>query len=163
MAHGSMIQKSIARITPWLIILALLLLILGCGGGTGENMQAKGGLGSPVVIGPPETPTPSDTTPPPGTPVYSVTLAWDPPTTNVDGSPLTNLAGYWLYYGISSGVFTSNVDIGNVTSYTVPNLPYGTYYFAVKAYNSSSNFSDYSAPTYGLCVNVSATPTICPY
>jgi chitodextrinase len=99
-------------------------------------------------------------TPPPT--VYSVTLAWDAPTTNVDGSPLTNLAGYWLYYGTSSGVFTTNVNIGNVATYTVSNLSYGTYYFAVKAYNSNNNFSDYSAPTYGLCVNVSATPTVCP-
>jgi chitodextrinase len=98
-------------------------------------------------------------TPPP--PVYSVPLAWDAPTTNVDGSPLTNLAGYWLYYGTSSGVFTTNINIGNVTTYTISNLPYGTYYFAIKAYNSTNNFSDYSSPTYGLCVNVDATPSVC--
>jgi len=98
-------------------------------------------------------------TPPP--PVYSVTLAWDAPTTNIDGSPLTNLAGYWLYYGTSSGVFTTNINIGNVITYTISNLPYGTYYFAVKAYNSTNNYSDYSSPTYGLCVNVDATPSVC--
>jgi chitodextrinase len=102
------------------------------------------------------------TTVTPPLPVYSVTLAWDAPTTNVDGSPLTNLAGYWLYYGTSSGVFTTNVNIGNATTYTISNLPYGTYYFSVKAYNSNNNFSDYSAPAFGLCVNASATPTICP-
>ena len=100
-------------------------------------------------------------TPPP--PVYSVTLAWDAPTTNVDGSPLTNLAGYWLYYGTTSGVFTTNINIGNVTTYTIANLPYGTYYFAVKAYNSANNFSEYSSPTYGLCVNVDAIPIPCPW
>jgi len=100
-------------------------------------------------------------TPPPQ--VYSVTLAWDAPTTNVDGSPLTNLAGYWLYYGTASGVFTTNINIGNVTTYTISNLPYGTYYFAVKAYNSTNNYSDYSSPTYGLCVNVDATPSVCIY
>jgi hypothetical protein len=27
------------------------------------------------------------------------TLSWDPPTTNVDGTPLTDLAGYKVYYG----------------------------------------------------------------
>ena len=28
-----------------------------------------------------------------------VTLSWDPPTTNADGTPLTDLAGYKVYYG----------------------------------------------------------------
>ena len=69
-----------------------------------------------------------------------VTLAWDPNTES-------NLAGYEVSYGTQSGVYSTIVDVGNVTS--VPfTLPSGiVYYFAVKAYNSESprQYSPYSA------------------
>src|SRR3972149_2470938 len=72
-------------------------------------------------------------------------MTWDPPTTNTDGTPLTDLAGYKIYYGTTSGNYTSNIDAGNVTSYTLTNLTNNvTYYFAVTAYNTSANESDYS-------------------
>ncbi len=75
---------------------------------------------------------------------YDVTLSWDPPTTNADGTPLTDLAGYKVYYGNASGNYTSNLDVGNVTTYTVTGLQPGTYYFAVTAYDTSGNESDFS-------------------
>ena len=71
-------------------------------------------------------------------------LTWDAPTTNADGTPLTDLAGYKIYYGTSSGSYTTTVDAGNVTTYNVPALPSGTYYFAVTAVDTSGNESDYS-------------------
>ena len=75
----------------------------------------------------------------------NVTLSWIPPTTKADGTPLTDLAGYKIYYGLSSGNYTQNIDIGNVTSYTVTNLSTGTaYYFATTAYDTSSNESSFS-------------------
>ena len=52
----------------------------------------------------------------------NVTLSWIPPTTNADGTPLTDLAGYKIYFGVSSKNYTQNIDVGNVTSYTVTNL-----------------------------------------
>lgn len=73
-----------------------------------------------------------------------VTLTWDSPTTNADGTPLEDLAGYKIYYGISEGNYTASMDAGNVTTYTVSNLSSGTYYFAVIAYDISGNESDYS-------------------
>ncbi len=33
----------------------------------------------------------------------TATLSWTPPTQNTDGSPLTDLAGYRVYWGTSSG------------------------------------------------------------
>ena len=39
------------------------------------------------------------------------------PSINEDGTPLTDLAGYKIYYGTASGNYTNNVDAGNVTSY----------------------------------------------
>ena len=44
-------------------------------------------------------------------PIGSATLTWDPPITNVDATPLTDLGGYKLYYGTGSGSYTVNVNI----------------------------------------------------
>ena len=58
---------------------------------------------------------------------------------------MTDLAGYKIYYGTSSGNYRQNVNANNVTTYTVPNLTDGlTYYFAVTAYDTSMNESGYS-------------------
>ena len=73
------------------------------------------------------------------------TLAWDAPTTNADGTPLTDLAGFKIYYGASSGNYSQNINVGNVTTYTVDNLTEGlTYYFATTAYDTAGNESKYS-------------------
>src|SRR3989442_13414115 len=67
-----------------------------------------------------------------------VTLAWDPNTE-------TDLAGYKLYYGLSSGSYQFSVDVGNVTSYTLSGLlDGGIYYFAATAYNLSLAESGFS-------------------
>jgi hypothetical protein len=68
-----------------------------------------------------------------------------PPTTRADGTALTDLAAYKIYFGISSGNYTQSIDVGNVTSYTVTNLSTGTaYYFATTAYDASNNESSFS-------------------
>ncbi len=73
-------------------------------------------------------------------------LSWDPPTTNADGTPLTDLAGYKVYRGMVSGVYSAiPFDVGNVTSYTFSGLSEGTtYYYAITAYDASGNESAYS-------------------
>lgn len=43
----------------------------------------------------------------------SVQLAWDAPETNIDGTPLQDLAGYRLYHGVASGVYLDRVDVTN--------------------------------------------------
>lgn len=69
----------------------------------------------------------------------SASLSWTPPTRNTDGSTLTNLAGYKIYYGTSSGTLNKTVQISNagVSSYVIENLSPATYYFAVKAYTAA--------------------------
>jgi hypothetical protein len=75
-----------------------------------------------------------------------VRIAWDPPTNNVDGTPLSDLAGYTLHRGISSGIYTWSNNVGNVTTTLVSGLVDGTtYYFAGKSYNIASNYSDFSS------------------
>jgi hypothetical protein len=65
----------------------------------------------------------------------TVTLNWNP-------VPDTDLAGYRVYYGPSSGSYPSSVDVGNTTSATINNLTDCTlYYFAVKAYDQAGNLS----------------------
>ena len=77
----------------------------------------------------------------------SATLSWVAPTTNTDGTALTNLSGYHIYYGYSAGAMTHLITITNtgLTNYVVTNLSAGVWYFAVKAYNSANVDSDLSS------------------
>jgi hypothetical protein len=73
-------------------------------------------------------------------PLQSITLAWDP------SVPSTNVAGYFIYYGASTGSYTNKVDVGLVTSGVISNLVAGTsYYFATTAYAASGLESDFSS------------------
>jgi hypothetical protein len=67
-----------------------------------------------------------------------VTLTWDP-----NSEP--DLAGYEIYYGTASGNYQWNLDVGNVTTYTLTGLETGaTYYAAATAYNTQGLESAYS-------------------
>lgn len=76
----------------------------------------------------------------------SATLSWESPTTNADGTPLKDLAGYKLYFGMTSGQYKDVVDIQdpNITEHTIENLAKGTYYFAVTAIDTNGNESEFS-------------------
>jgi hypothetical protein len=75
----------------------------------------------------------------------SVTLSWNAPSTNEDGTPLNGLGGYKVYYGTRSRTYTATLDIGNLTTYRINNLTDDvTYYIAVTAYDGSGNESEYS-------------------
>jgi hypothetical protein len=76
----------------------------------------------------------------------SALLTWTPPTQNNDGSALTNLAGYRIYWGPSRGRYTSSVTVNNpgLTSYLVDQLTPATWYFALTAVNSAGTESAFS-------------------
>jgi hypothetical protein len=95
----------------------------------------------------------------------SITMAWQPSTTNADGTPCTDLAGYKIYYdtdqsgapyngtGLAQGASPIIVPVSPVSSLADPSNPAfvlsgmvtGTmYYFAVTAYDTSGNESGYS-------------------
>jgi hypothetical protein len=75
-----------------------------------------------------------------------VTLSWVPPTQHVDGTKLTTLAGYQIYYDTVSGQYAYSVSVGSpsITSARIENLAPATWYFAVKAVTSSGTQSDFS-------------------
>lgn len=77
----------------------------------------------------------------------SVTLSWMPPLTNADGSALTTLAGYRIYYGQSSGALSQVILIDNAgaTRWVVGNLSPATYYFAMTSHNTAGVESARSA------------------
>jgi hypothetical protein len=76
----------------------------------------------------------------------STTLSWSAPTQNEDGSTLTDLAGYKIYYGRASGDYSNEIRIDNpsVTTYLVDNLSPDTYFFAATALNSAGIESRFS-------------------
>lgn len=78
----------------------------------------------------------------------STTLSWTAPTLNEDGTTLTDLSGYRIYWGTTPGVYTRSVTINEagLTTYVVENLAPGTYEFVATAFNSVGIESRYSSP-----------------
>ncbi len=62
-----------------------------------------------------------------------------PPTENVDGTALTDLAGVTIFYGPSPADLSQQVQVAatTATSYTITNLPSGTWYFGGVAYTTT--------------------------
>lgn len=89
-------------------------------------------------------------------------LTWEVPNQNVDGSCLTDLSGYRAYRGPAAGNYTdsetvmfnaascSNSGTSNACgtiqtcTYTVNNLPSGSWHFSLQAFNANGDFSGYS-------------------
>jgi|WetSurSiteA1Bulk_404760.scaffolds.fasta_scaffold53714_3 hypothetical protein len=66
-----------------------------------------------------------------------VKLAWD-------HSITPTVTGYKVYMGSATGVYGTPITIGYVTTYTVPNVAPGKYFFAVTAFDAQGNESGYS-------------------
>jgi len=71
-------------------------------------------------------------------------LSWEAPTENEDGSPLTDLAGYKIYWGTQPDEYTNSVTIDNpaVVTYVLENLVPATYYFVATAFNADGTESE---------------------
>ena len=100
-----------------------MFVFLGCGGGGGGG---GGGISSSTYSG-------------------TVSFAWHPPDENTDGTPLTDLTGYKIYYGTSPNNYTYSIDLGYTTVATIEVLSEGMSCFAFTAYNSLGNESNYSS------------------
>jgi hypothetical protein len=65
----------------------------------------------------------------------TATLTWTAPKVNTDGTPVTTLTGYHIFYGTNPGDLTQSVMVSGATttSYEITGLTSGTWYFAVAA------------------------------
>jgi hypothetical protein len=69
----------------------------------------------------------------------SITLRWRGPTTNTNGTPIDDLAGYMIEYGPDPSLLIRSIRIpsSTVNTYTMDNLSPGVWYFAVRAFTSA--------------------------
>ena len=80
----------------------------------------------------------------------SLSLAWD-------ASPDSSVVGYIVEWGESSGSYTDEVDVGNVTTATIDGLADGqTYYVIVRAYTSDGTQSGPSNQAVGVATGSSS-------
>jgi hypothetical protein len=118
---------------------------------SGTPADTDVGLSSSVVI------SVSDGTATTSLPAFSITVAqaltssakvsWRAPTTNVDGTPITALAGFRVLYGNTSGQYDQSLLVSSpsITSVVIEGLASSTtWYFVVKSVATSGVESDYS-------------------
>jgi hypothetical protein len=76
----------------------------------------------------------------------SVTLSWTPPSENEDGSQLSDLSAYRIYWGRAGQRYGPPVTINNpsVTRYVIEGLAPGTYEFVATAVNRAGVESRFS-------------------
>lgn len=119
------------RIAQFAMVALVCIGLTACGGSGGTAAASSSTTGSSAAA--------TD---------KAVTLSWNPPTENSNGTSLTNLAGYTLHYGTTSQDYTGSIEITSPTqtSYVVSdsNFPAGTYYFAISAYNEQQVSSSLS-------------------
>jgi hypothetical protein len=70
-------------------------------------------------------------------------LSWQPPVEREDGTPLTELAGFRVEFGMNPEALDSEVTLDNpgLTSYLVEGLTEGTWYFVVRALDTEGRIS----------------------
>ena len=87
--------------------------------------------------------------------VYATSVSIVPPSTNTDGTPLTELLGYKLYCGTSTGTDTVILDIGDLTRFTLNNwLSSDILYFCVATAYNSGGESGYSNEIMFTCCSI---------
>lgn len=104
------------------VLIGIVILIAGCGGGgggTSATVPANSSAPGTIFFG-------------------SATLSWLPPTANTDGSPLTDLAGYVIYWGKSPYSLKNSVRIHNagLSVYLIEPLEPATWFFSTAAFNA---------------------------
>jgi Putative Ig domain len=77
----------------------------------------------------------------------SATVTWAPPTQNTDGSTLTNLAGYRIYYGRSADTLDRTLVLNSpgLTRHTIAGLSSARWYFSMTSIDGNGNESRRSA------------------
>ena len=107
------------------LLLAFTMALAACGGGAGSDAEAG-----------PDAPASGSTT-----------ITWTKPSTNTDGTPLTDISGYRVVYGTSATALTQSVNVAgaSATSAVLTGLSPGTYFVSVLTVNSTEVASSGSA------------------
>ena len=91
------------------------------------------------------TATEGDSGIPPTSSGNSITLTWQTPERNSDGSVFNDLAGFKVYYGFESGSYTGMRFVKGLTHCVIEDLPGDTtLHLAVTTYDMSGNESAFS-------------------
>ena len=125
-----MVPRTALRAALSALALGLLLAITGCDGSSYVASDASDDRGL----------SHTDST------SQTAIVSWTPPVQRTDGSALTDLAGYRVYYGKGLNSLTQIIDIRNAgqTSQFIDDLDTGTWYFAVTAYTRDGLESEMS-------------------
>jgi hypothetical protein len=132
-------SRRLFALSPWLALTATLTLA-GCGG-DGTSSDSTANIQSVAAQTPTSAPLPTPST-------SNVTLSWMAPTENTNGSALTDLGGYKIYYGTSPKQLDQLVALSNpgLQTYVIDGLAVGVmYYFAVTATATDGTESAQSA------------------
>ncbi|MGB5538958.1 MAG: fibronectin type III domain-containing protein [Gammaproteobacteria bacterium] len=138
-----------------LLVISLATLLGACGGGSGSVAGTTATSSASNTTGTTRTTDSSSSSntsssPSGTTATGAISLSWTAPVARADGTPLSlsEIAGYRVHYGTSSGKYTSHVNItnGSLQSATVSGIPIGTYYVAMSTYDASGLESSYSPP-----------------
>ena len=115
-----------------LIYIAFLFFLNGCGSSGGGGSSGSDASSSGVSVVPKGDGT--------------ALVSWTPPTQNTDGSPLTDLAGFKIYYGTFPGEYEEPKIVNNpgMSSLLVEDLGEADWFFAMTAFNTSGIESVYS-------------------
>ena len=109
----------------YLLTLILVLPLVACSGGDGD-LSSNSSSGS-----------------------NSAKLSWLAPSAREDNSVLvlSDIAGFRIYYGASSGDYSNTIDINDhtATQAVLAGLPSGTYFIAVTTVDVDGRESSYSA------------------
>ena len=78
----------------------------------------------------------------------AVTVNWQAPSANEDGTPLVDLAGFRIRYGTKYGTYPNEITVNNpgATSQVVSGLAAGQHYFVVSAVNTRGQEGSRSVP-----------------
>lgn len=130
------------------LVVLCVSLLQACGGSGGSSALSTSDASTPPAstgtTTPPSNGSSGNSTP---TTTGSATVSWSAPATREDGSALTDLSGFKVYYGTSPDNLSSTVTLNgaSVTSYEIDNLSAGTYYFVVTAVDSTGSESPSSS------------------